>query len=306
MPESNTRRNVEARATILTGQLTKSRLFQDYQSAFQSATGHPLYLQVAGYGPEEMSGQPTGNAFCLFMGKSNQSCASCFALQQQLEEEAGMEPRSLQCFAGLCESAVPVRVGANIIAFLQTGKILLHRPDSKRLSRAAQLLIELGVGVDFKQAEDAWFATTGMSEAQYRPMLQLLRIFAGHLSECANALNLEAESVASASVTKAKTVVLAHLEDELSLRRVAKIVNLSAGYFSEIFHKTTGLTFTDYVTRMRVEKVKHLLSNPRLQITTIAYDTGFKSLSQFNRVFKRICGSSPRQYRKNLTGRIKS
>jgi len=83
---------------------------------------------------------------------------------------------------------------------------------------------------------------------------------------------------------------------------VAKAVNVSAGYFSELFHKTTGMTFTEYVARVRVEKVKHLLANPQLQITTIAYDTGFKSLSQFNRVFKRVSGISPREYRLKLTG----
>ncbi len=292
----------DSRAKSLTGKLTQSRLFQDYQSAFQSATGMPLHLQQAGYGPAGTSRPPTGNAFCLLMAKSNQTCESCFALQQKLEEHAGMKRRNPRCFAGLCDSAVPVRVGTNIIAFLQTGQILLHRPDAKRLSKMAKTLIEVGSEIDLKKAEDAWFATTVLKEEQYEPMLRLLRIFASHLSECANALSLEAESAECESVTKSKAFVLAHLEDELSLSHVAKIVNVSATYFSELFHKTTGLTFTDYVHRMRVEKVKNLLANPRLQITTIAFDTGFKSLSQFNRVFKRVCGFSPKQYRLNLVG----
>ena len=231
------------------------------------------------------------------MAENHQTCGSCFALQQRLEEHAGMEPRSLKCFAGLCESAVPVRVGEKIIAFLQTGQILLHRPDAKRFSKVAQTLLELGSKIDLKKAEDAWFATTVLKQEQYQPMLRLLHIFATHLSECANALTLEAQSEECESVTKAKAVVLAHLDDELSLSHVAKVVNVSAGYFSEIFHKTAGLTFTDYVARMRVEKVKLLLADSRLQITAIALDTGFKSISQFNRVFKRVTGQSPRQYR---------
>ena len=115
-------------------------------------------------------------------------------------------------------------------------------------------------------------------------------------------VSLEASSVESASITKAKAIVVANSEDQLSLSRVAKAVNVSAGYFSELFHKTTGMTFTDYVARVRVEKVKVLLANPRLQITTIAYDTGFKSLSQFNRVFKRVTGISPREHRLKLIG----
>ena len=78
----------------------------------------------------------------------------------------GLEPRSMRCFAGLCESAVPVRVGEKIIAFLQTGQILLHRPDAKRFSKVAQTLIELGSRIDLKKAEDAWFATTVLKQEQ--------------------------------------------------------------------------------------------------------------------------------------------
>ena len=261
-----------------------------------------MQLHEAGSAAGGLSSRPGGNAFCLLMAKSNQACASCFALQQKIEQQSGMEPRSLHCFAGLCESAVPVRVGDNVIAFLQTGQILLHRPDAKQFTKVAQTLIELGIEFNFKQAEDAWLATTVLKEPQYASMLRLLHIFAGHLSECANALSLEARSTESASIKKAKAIVQANSDDVLSLSRVAKAVNVSAGYFSELFHKTTGMTFTEYVARVRVEKVKHLLANPQLQITTIAYDTGFKSLSQFNRVFKRVSGISPREYRLKLTG----
>ncbi len=213
-----------------------------------------------------------------------------------------MQPRTLHCFAGLCESAIPVRVGEKVIAFLQTGQILLHRPDAKQFTKVTETLIKFGTETDLKKAEEAWFGTTVLKESQYQAMLRLLHIFAGHLSECANALSLEARAAESAPITKAKAIVQANLEDELTLGRVAKVVNVSAGYFSELFHKTTGLTFTDYVARVRVEKVKSLLANPRLQITTIAYDTGFKSLSQFNRVFKRVSGMSPREYRLKLLG----
>lgn len=285
----------------LIGKLTKSRLFQDYQSAFENATGLPLHLHETGGLPGELSRRPGGNTFCLLMAKSNQACAACFALQEKIEQQAGLGPKSLHCFAGLCESAVPVRVGQKIIAFLQTGQILLHRPDKEQFSKVAQTLIEMGTEIDLKKAEEAWFATTVLKEPQYQSMLRLLHIFAVHLSECANALSLEAESAKSVSVTKAKVIVQANSADDISLGRVAKAVNVSAGYFSELFHQTTGLTFTEYVARVRVEKVKNLLANPRLQITTIAYDTGFKSLSQFNRVFKRLCGVSPSDYREGLT-----
>jgi AraC-like DNA-binding protein/ligand-binding sensor protein len=278
-------------------------VFQDYQSAFESATGLPLHLHEAGRAAGGLANRPGGNPFCLLMAKSNRACVACHAMQQKVEQQAGMESHTLHCFAGLCESAVPVRVGEKVIAFLQTGQILLHRPDKKQFNKVAQELIALGTEVDLKRAEEAWFATTVLKEAQYQSMLRLLHIFAGHLSECAHALSLDAQAVEFAPVARVKAVIQANLDDGLSLGRVAKAVNVSANYFSEMFHHSTGMTFTNYVARVRVEKVKSLLANPRMQITTIAYDTGFKSLSQFNRVFKRLSGISPREYRLKLGDR---
>ena len=79
--------------------------------------------------------------------------------------------------------------------------------------------------------------------------------------------------------------------------QVARTVNVSAKYFSEIFSKTAGMPFVDYVSRVRVEKARALLTDPSLRISEIAFAAGFGSLSQFNRSFKKFTGQSPRQFR---------
>jgi AraC-like DNA-binding protein len=67
-----------------------------------------------------------------------------------------------------------------------------------------------------------------------------------------------------------------------------------------MFKKATGINFTDYVARVRIEKAKNLLLNPNLRISEIAYEVGFQSLTHFNRVFKKILGRSPTDYRTQL------
>jgi len=57
------------------------------------------------------------------------------------------------------------------------------------------------------------------------------------------------------------------------------------------------MTFVDYVARVRVEKAKVLLQNPQRRISEVAFEVGFQSISQFDRVFKRIVGQSPRRFR---------
>ena len=69
------------------------------------------------------------------------------------------------------------------------------------------------------------------------------------------------------------------------LATVAKAVNTSTYYFCTLFEKSTGLTFTDYLARVRIEKAKGLLLDPDRRVSEIAYDVGFQSLTHFNRVF---------------------
>ena len=70
----------------------------------------------------------------MLLARTNAGCANCIKMQADLEQKAGMEPKSLHCFAGLCDSAVPIRVGGELIAFLQTGQILLHQPNHESLA----------------------------------------------------------------------------------------------------------------------------------------------------------------------------
>ena len=62
----------------------------------------------------------------------------------------------------------------------------------------------------------------------------------------------------------------------------------------------TGINFTEYVSRVRIEKAKNLLLNPNLRISEIAYEVGFQSLTHFNRVFRKFVGQSPTAYREKL------
>jgi AraC-like DNA-binding protein len=98
-------------------------------------------------------------------------------------------------------------------------------------------------------------------------------------------------------IWKARKFIEQNSADELSLGMVAKAVNLNANYFSERFREVTGLNFVEYVARTRFKEACRLLHDGDLKISDIAFGAGFQSLSQFNRVFKRLSGKSPTQFR---------
>jgi AraC-like DNA-binding protein/ligand-binding sensor protein len=290
------------KAASIADSLSRSQVYRDYERAFVKGTGLPLRLHE----PEMMEviryAQRQENPFCALMAKTNQSCAQCYALQCKLEQEAKLEPKTLKCFAGLCETAVPVRVGDKLIAFLQTGQILLQRPDKLHFNKIAATLIQWGAEVDLKKLEEAYFNTRVLTAKQYESLVKLLAIFADHLASCSNLLALEGEAAEPTAIARARGYIRDHFGDELSLAAVAKIVNMSASYFSEKFKEATGINFVEYVARTRVEKARNLLQNPNLRISEIAFDVGFQSLSQFNRAFKKVAGQSPRDYRASLAG----
>jgi AraC-like DNA-binding protein/ligand-binding sensor protein len=286
----------------LVAQLKRSRIFRDYEQAFRETTGLPINLRPIEAFDLPHHGDPKESPFCVLMAQSNHSCAACLQLQKRVEQEARLAPKTLKCFAGLCDSAVPVRVGDNLVAFLQTGQILLHTPTKAEFAKTTRQLLKFGSEIDLKKLEEAFFQTRVITKKQYESILRLLTIFAQHLSTLSNQLIVQEATAESPQVAKARVFIADHQTEELSLGQVASAVNMSAFYFCKTFKKATGMTFTDYLARVRIEKVKNLLLNPHKRVSEAAYEAGFQSLSQFNRVFRRIAGESPTVYRERLHG----
>jgi len=102
-------------------------------------------------------------------------------------------------------------------------------------------------------------------------------------------------------IWKARKFIEDHSGEELSLSKVAKAAKISPNYLSEKFKHVTGINFADYIARVRFEKACQLLHDVDLRISEIAFAVGFQSLSQFNRVFKKLAGKSPTEFRAGRT-----
>ncbi len=85
--------------------------------------------------------------------------------------------------------------------------------------------------------------------------------------------------------------------EEISLNRVAKEVNISANYLSAVFSQEIGVTFVEYLTSKRMEKARELLRNSDLRSGEIAVAVGYKDPHYFSFLFKKTQGCTPRDYR---------
>lgn len=86
-------------------------------------------------------------------------------------------------------------------------------------------------------------------------------------------------------------------DSSLSLYMAAEQVGLSPSYLSRLFKQEMGASFVDYISSVRVEKAKELLESSDLMVKDIAYQTGFNSMQNFFRIFKKQTGIAPGEYR---------
>ncbi len=286
--------------------LSSSQIYRDYEHAFGETTGLPLTLRPVEIWQLAQRGKNHENPFCALMAQSNRTCAACLEVQQKISDPRAIHPKTAMCFAGLCDTAIPIHLGNDLLGFLQTGQVALRKPTKAGFSKIAKKVLDWGIKVDLKQLEDLYFHTRVLSKKQYQSMLCLLEIFAKHLSSIANQVTIQKENAEPPTIKRAKEFIELHKSEKLSLGNVAKAINMSAFYFCKMFKKATGLNFTEYLSRVRIEKAKNLLLNPNLRVSEIAYEVGFQSLTHFNRVFRKIAGQSPTSYRKKLPALQKS
>jgi AraC-like DNA-binding protein/ligand-binding sensor protein len=280
--------------------LTNSRVYRDYERAFGDLTGLPVALQPVETWQLPHHGKRNENPFCALLSKKSRACAACLQVQERLCSGATEEPNSAVCPVGLCDTAVPVRMSDRLVGYLQIGQVFRKKPTEVQFKKAVQFCDKWGLDVSRDVLRKAYFSGKVISQKEHDSSVKLLTIFAQHLAMLSNQVFIQQENAEPPVITKARAYIQEHQTEEIKLGEVAKAVNMSSYYFCKMFKKVTGINFTDYVARIRIEKSKNLLLNPNLRVSEIAFEVGFQSLTHFNRVFKKILGQSPTEYRAQL------
>jgi len=278
----------------------KSEMFSEYQAAFEDATGLALTLRPTEFWNLPHRNRRNENPFCAIMAQSNRTCAACLEVQQRAVEAAKDQAATVTCFAGLSDTSVPVKLGDTRIGFLQTGQVALKQPNEATFKIISAQIAEWGLKVDLGRLEEAYLNSKVLTQRQHSAVIRLLEIFGRDLSAAANRMSLQDAEAEPPMIRRAKSYIAGHYGDPVGLAEMARTMHVSTFYFCKMFKKTTGLTFTDYLGRVRVEKAKNLLLNPHLRVSEIAYTVGFQSLTHFNRVFRKLTGESPTDFREKI------
>jgi AraC-like DNA-binding protein/ligand-binding sensor protein len=279
--------------------LRHSKLYRDYERTFTAVTGLPLALRPVEFFALPFHGKTNENGFCAFLADRKSSCSLCLQTQSRVAENPGKHSHSIQCPFGLTETAVPIRVGERAIGFLCTGQVFTREPKSSNSTVKRNRLFAEGSAAEQK-ALRLWKQTPQIDAVKYKAMVRLLAFFSKQLSALSNQLLIEQKCREPEVIMRARRFVADNKRGRVSLSSAAKAAGASMFHFCTLFRQTTGLKFSDYVARSRIENARVLLCDPRRRMCEVASEAGFQSMTAFNRAFRRVVGQSPTEYRTDL------
>lgn len=158
-------------------------------------------------------------------------------------------------------------------------------------------------------AEQKAFLSGGMTyyflyRKDYLPTLiqienyeQLRKWFIDKITQACRNIVTKREEQTSGIIRKAKAYIEENYMRDISLDEVSRIVDISPYYFSKLFKEKTGQNFIEYLTNIRIEKAKKLLLQSDMNIKNICVDIGYSDPNYFSRIFKKMVGVTPTEYR---------
>ncbi len=215
-----------------------------------------------------------------------------------------LEPGRLSIIGGGCELESLSWCGAHEVLVIEVcgsrlAPLSAREDDVEELTLASRFGIRDGQITAIMccmQAEIEAGCPTGSLYAESLS-LALAAYLSGHYSAKRHTTDDVKPKLSPSQFHQVRAYIHAHLSDDLSIPRLAGVVELSPHYFSCLFKNTIGITPHRYVLDKRVSEAKRLLGAERMSILEIAMTVGFASQSHFTDAFRRLTGTTPRQFR---------
>lgn len=124
--------------------------------------------------------------------------------------------------------------------------------------------------------------------------------FLDKITDACRTITTKEEKQVDGVIAKAKIFIEENYKKDISLEDVSRTVDISSYYFSKLFKEETGENFIEYLTSIRIENAKKLLQNKDISIKNVCVDTGYSDPNYFSRIFKKLVGVTPTEYRERM------
>ena len=106
------------------------------------------------------------------------------------------------------------------------------------------------------------------------------------------------QSPGAATMKTILSYISMHYCSDISLKDCAVQVGFHPNYLSRYFREQMGITFQEYIKKLRIDRAKWLLQNENMSVTEVLFQSGFRDIRTFNKLFKKECGVTPTGFRK--------
>jgi AraC-like DNA-binding protein len=206
---------------------------------------------------------------------------------------------------------------------LQPGQSIMIKPGSLRSPAAASrkppeymfiFLDDVGMGLaDFSNRlltadDETWQAILKLKRESMNPRDSMSRLYCENMAvnifiALFRGCEIGEERVSHAGgrhhelVQRLDMFMRTKLSEPVNRKKLAEFVHMSPPHLARIFHSETGMTPLEYLTKIRIERAKTLLTKSSLSVTQIALNVGYESISHFSQLFHKATGLAPLKYR---------
>jgi AraC-like DNA-binding protein len=273
----------------------------EFQRDFELLSGMKLaFVNELGLGDDL---QRDRLPLCAAMNASEAGRTMCARSRHALLANVGDHSACAICDAGLHEAVIPLNISGIRAGYFMFCGTAPQPPNAHTIHKARHLLHKNGIEFDDRDLETLLSKTPVVPAETLGAFQRIVHLAAKQIALKVTDQLVDPEVAMPPSVIKACNYIRARaMVDDINLGEVARHCCISEGHLSRMFHHSTGLTFREYLTQVRIERAKSLLTHSGKSVTEIAYESGFQSLSQFHRVFRKVYGASPGEMRSRRSG----
>lgn len=193
------------------------------------------------------------------------------------------------------------RVFFREVSAIESGDLTSTRTKILNLCSVLLRLAAEKTGLSREETERYYSQMDAVGEAENIPELSAQA--SDFVGQAARAFHRSAYSGSSQIIARAVSYVQESYKDRISLKNIAGSLHTSPSYLSMLFKQEMGVTITDYLNQIRIEKSRELLSESSMSLLDVSVQSGFEDQSYFSKVFKKMNGVTPKEYRKASFGK---
>ena len=218
-------------------------------------------------------------------------CLSCDAAALR-EMTATQKMKKYRCHCGLIEVALPVVENGRVIASILLGQFLDETPREKQWRRSLSLLKW------FPDAEGLFDSYGCLRQVSSEELTSLIEIVHACIAEVRLQGMLSAARMSDGR--RLKDYVLQHYSRPITLDELCGHLHMGRSKLFELCHREFQKTPGELILEARIDAARELLENPKLTTAEIAQAVGFPDASYFCQRFRRVCGKTPTEYRREI------